>query len=263
MNVTEKKKSSARISPDRQAVGWFAIALVVTIMVASYVFSYATIAEAAKWAGPPEGAEWVQFLAPIFIDGAILTYTVSFAIYRWRGELENSGIARRWLWTFTIISVLINGAHAGSHWSWDFTRYEAFFGVLIAISAPLAALVSAEEVVRLSFQREVAAAREEAISEVSTFVPEPTYERAADAYEPDLDAAWAEHLSREAEIDPEEVAEEAPFDSEPLPALTVSEDGLFTVPPLTRQPVVVPSSPVMVGVPPVTAEVPVQYLVAS
>lgn len=170
MSNSSKMSRSARISPDRFGVGAAAIALVMIIMTTSYIFSYATIADAAVWSGVPEWAGWVRFLAPIFIDGAILTYTVSFAIYRWRAEAGNARIARRWLWVFTMISVFVNGAHAASHWVWDFTRYEAWFGVLIAVSAPLAALVSAEEVVRLAFQRVSAAAVDPVDAEMTVAV---------------------------------------------------------------------------------------------
>ncbi|MBF4459458.1 DUF2637 domain-containing protein [Pseudoclavibacter sp. VKM Ac-2867] len=137
---------AARISPDRYGVGAFAILLIIMIMGASYVFSYAAIAEAAIWTGIPSSVQW---LAPVFIDGAILGYTLSLAILRWRRE----SVMRTMLVLcgFTAVSVAINFAHAASYWEWDFTQREAWFGALIAVGAPLAALFSAEEITRLIF----------------------------------------------------------------------------------------------------------------
>ena len=143
-------KRTAQISPDRFGVGIFAIFLVAIIMLASMVFSYVSIAEAGQWTHVPYGMHW---LAPIFIDGAILTYTVSLAIFESREE-DASTIrrTRSILWGFTGLSVVVNFAHAASGWDWDFTVLEAWIGCIIAISAPIAALLSAEEVVRLTFK---------------------------------------------------------------------------------------------------------------
>lgn len=144
--ATPKAPRAARISPDRYGVGAFAILLIIMIMGASYVFSYAAIAEAAEWTGIPGSVQW---LAPVFIDGAILGYTLSLAILRWRRE----SVVRTMLVLcgFTAVSVAINFAHAASYWEWDFTQREAWFGALIAVGAPLAALFSAEEITRLIF----------------------------------------------------------------------------------------------------------------
>lgn len=153
MSVTVKR--TAQISPDRLGVGIFAIALVMVVMSASMVFSYVAIAEAAVWTGVPLGIHWI---APVFIDGAIITYSVSLTIFEWRMEDRKTvRHTRRVLWAFTLLSVLLNFAHTASFWRWDFTVYEAWFGSLIAVSAPIAALLSAEEVVRLAFRRHRAA----------------------------------------------------------------------------------------------------------
>lgn len=248
-------KKSARISPDRWFVGVFAILLVTVIMVASYIFSYATIADAAIWSGVPEWAGWVRYLAPIFIDGAILTYTVSFAIYRWRGEQGNAKISRRWLWAFTLVSVLVNGAHAAAFWLWDLSKYEAWFGILIAISAPLAALVSAEEVVRLSFQREeeLSALVQEADIFAGAFTAgeEPAVEGSTFTAEPDTVAPyieWAEPGLTD-EVVSEPTAAEVPQLPEPfqLPLLPVDHEGRFLVPEVKVPPAPEPPRLLLVG----------------
>lgn len=173
---------TARISPDRRGVGISVIVLVAVIMAAGCVFSFATIADAASWAGVPEGSEWVRFTAPIFIDGAIITYTTAYAVHQWRREIAHARYARRILYFFTIVSVLVNGAHAASFWLWDFTRYEAWVGVLIAIMAPIASLFSAEQMIKLAFEQGAEA-------DPSQVVPQQWYPDGLDFSDLDLDAA--------------------------------------------------------------------------
>lgn len=142
-------KPAARVSPDRRSVAFLAIGLAAVIMLASYVFSFTAIAGAAAWTGVPA---WAQWLAAIFIDGAIVTYTLSLAILRWRGESVTRTMI--FLYSFTSISVVVNFAHAGSAQQWDFSRLETWFAALIGISAPVAALFAADETTRLVFTRE-------------------------------------------------------------------------------------------------------------
>lgn len=140
---------AARISPDRKAVAVVTIFLVVTIMLASYIFSFAAIAEVAELTGASNG---IQYLAPVFIDGAILTYTLALALLRWRGDSIRRTIIA--LVSFTGISVAVNFAHSGAAQNWDFSRLETWFACLIGVSAPLAALFAAEEATRLVFTKE-------------------------------------------------------------------------------------------------------------
>lgn len=148
-DIRQGASRSAQISPDRLWVGVFAICLVTVIMAASYVFSFTAIAAAGAWTGVPVGVHW---LAAVFIDGAILTYTVSLAVFQARGEPAR--VLRRtrfFLYSFTAASVVLNFAHTAAFWEWDFGHWEAVFGCVMAVSAPLAALAGSEEVVRLAF----------------------------------------------------------------------------------------------------------------
>lgn len=140
---------AARINPDRQWVATGAIGLVLVVMLASFVFSFVAIMNSGIWAG---GTGWVAALAPLFIDGPILMYTTALAIYRARHDTAAViRRTRRRLWAFTFASVLLNAAHAASFWQWDWSRMEAWFGTLVAALAPLAALLSAEELMHLAF----------------------------------------------------------------------------------------------------------------
>ncbi|PPF23108.1 DUF2637 domain-containing protein [Rathayibacter rathayi] len=142
-----ESRRTATISPDRWYVGASAIVLVGLIMAASYVFSFTAITEAAAWTGNPAPTHW---LAAVFIDGAIVTYTITYAVFRSRGERARQSLF--FLYLFTAVSVAVNAAHSASFWDWDFAEPQAQFGVLIAVAAPVAALLASEEVVRLAFQ---------------------------------------------------------------------------------------------------------------
>lgn len=146
-----KPKKSARISPDRPSVATVAIVLVCLVMVASMAFSFAALHDAGAWTF---NRAWAYFLVPIFIDGAILAYTISFSIRRWRSEPKEARNALRWLRFFTGFSSVVNGMHAASGWQWDYSRYEMWGGIAIAALAPVAALVSAEQIIGLVFQKE-------------------------------------------------------------------------------------------------------------
>lgn len=149
--MAARDSRAAQINPDRFWVGVLAIALVTVIMLASYIFSFAAIAEAGGWTGVPLTIAW---LAAVFIDGPILTYTVSLVVLERRGE-SRRGLRRTrfFLYAFTSVSVILNFAHAGSFWGWDYGQMEAWFGALMAVAAPLAALAASEEVVRLAFAK--------------------------------------------------------------------------------------------------------------
>ena len=207
MSATISSPRTARISPDRRGVGISVIVLVAIIMAAGYVFSFATIADAALWAGVPESAEWVRFTAPIFIDGAIITYTTAYAVHQWRRETAHARYARRILYFFTIVSVLVNGAHAASSWLWDFARYEAWVGVLIAIMAPIASLFSAEQMIKLAFEQ-----GEDSPEMVAGSLVEPEFDvdLSAEMFEPldaEDEASDAKHAGEVDGADPEETSD--------------------------------------------------------
>lgn len=138
---------SARISPDRPWVGVAATLLVLIVMLASMVFSFAALSSAASWT---HNQSWTFPLAAVFLDGAILVFSMSLVVFRWRGQDSTRTLAI--LIGFTTLSCAINIVHAGSGWEWNLTLVEAWGGMVIAGSAPIAALLSAEEVTRLAFQ---------------------------------------------------------------------------------------------------------------
>lgn len=142
------QKSQARVNPDRILSAIIALVLVITVMAASFIFSFTAIYEAAEWTGQPQ---WVWIFAPIYIDGAILAYTTARVLQRWRGEPGKWSMT--FLFLYTALSVAVNFAHVASFWEWSFTEPESWFGIAIACAAPIAALGTAEQIIHLIFKR--------------------------------------------------------------------------------------------------------------
>lgn len=142
------QKSQARVNPDRILSAIIALVLVITVMAASFIFSFTAIYEAAEWTGQPQ---WVWIFAPIYIDGAILAYTTARVLQRWRGEPGKWSMF--FLFLYTALSVGVNFAHVASFWEWTFVEPESWFGIAIACAAPIAALGTAEQIIHLIFKR--------------------------------------------------------------------------------------------------------------
>lgn len=193
-----QKKRTAQIDADRFWVGVLAIVLVTIIMTASYVFSFAAIAEAGGWTGASLQIAW---LAAVFVDGPILTYTISLVVKERRGE-SRAGLrlTRIFLYAFTATSVALNFAHTGSYWKWDYTSTEAWFGSLMAVAAPLAALAASEEVVRLAFAK----SKSEPVDPAAEPAPEPAVESVPEP---------AAELEPEVARDTADVPDDEPFDA--------------------------------------------------
>ena len=138
----------ARVSPDRPFVGYLVILLVLAVMLAAMAFSFIALYEAAEWTFNPQSFWW---LAPIIIDGPILVYTASYAIWRWRGIGKFAHHAMRVLVFFTGLSVTVNALHVASGWQWQWTSPEVYGGIAMAAVAPIGALLAAHEVTRLVF----------------------------------------------------------------------------------------------------------------
>lgn len=141
----------ARVSPDRGWVGVVAILVALAVMAFSMLFSFAGIVAVASWVPMPEGWEWVRNVSPGFIDGPILLYTVSYAIYRWRMQPKYAKHAIRSLIVLTSLSSLLNAMHVVADYKWTFTSYEVWGASLMAVLAPIGALLAAHELTRLVF----------------------------------------------------------------------------------------------------------------
>lgn len=147
-NLAELRR--ALIRPDRPWVGWIVVVLVLLITSASMVFSFTAVMAAAEWTKNPS---WSWVIAPVFIDGAIIAYTFSYAVRFWRAD-PGWKRSRRRLRGMTALSIAINVIHAGVAWQWDVSRIEAWVGMVISGSAPLLAYLGADEITQLVFVSE-------------------------------------------------------------------------------------------------------------
>jgi hypothetical protein len=143
------KSKSRRINPDAIPVLGTAVGLVTVLMVTSFAVSFSGIYQVSAWTGLPAFLQW---LPAIFIDAAILAYTISLIVFKARGEsvwrtlLGLSG--------FAFVSVVANISHTLSYWNGSLADFRAWVGVLITASAPIAVLLASEEITRLAFEQE-------------------------------------------------------------------------------------------------------------
>lgn len=145
--VEKAEVKSARINPDAIPVLATAVVLVGILMVSSFIVSFNGLYDVAKWTGLPVFLQW---LPALFIDAAILAYTISLVVFRARGEsVWRTTLA---LIAFAGISVVANIAHTVAFWEGELTDYRAWIGVLITAAAPIAVLLAAEEITRLAFE---------------------------------------------------------------------------------------------------------------
>lgn len=147
MTVNEKQ---ARINPDAIPVLVAAVSLVGVLMISSFIVSFSGIYDASEWTGLPEYFRW---LPAIFIDAAILAYTIALIVFKARGESVWRTLVG--LIGFAGISVVANIAHTLSYWDGELTDFRAWVGVAITASAPIAVLLASEEITRLAFEKKV------------------------------------------------------------------------------------------------------------
>lgn len=143
------KSNSARINPDSIPVLATAVTLVGVLMISSFIVSFSGLYDASAWTGLPEYFRW---LPALFIDAAILAYTIALIVFKARGDSVWRTLVG--LIGFASISVVANVSHTLSYWGGDLVDYRAWVGVAITASAPIAVLLAAEEIARLAFQKQ-------------------------------------------------------------------------------------------------------------
>ena len=141
------ERKTARINPDAIPVLATAVVLVGILMISSFVVSFSGIYEVSSWTGLPVFLQW---LPALFIDAAILAYTIALVVFKARGESTLRTVIA--LIAFAGISVVANIAHTVSFWDGELTDFRAWIGVLITAAAPIAVLLAAEEIARLAFE---------------------------------------------------------------------------------------------------------------
>ncbi len=96
----------------------------------TFMLSFAALAEIAPWANIMHRLAWGL---PVFVDGAIVVYTLAVIIQKGRGE--KAAAANVFLVLFTAVSVIANGSHAFS--AGDPNDWRTWFGTAIAALPPI------------------------------------------------------------------------------------------------------------------------------
>lgn len=135
----------SRINPDSRKTLWFTVVLIGMLGVTSFMVSFNGLHDVAAWVGLPG---WLRWTVPVFIDIAILAYSMAAVIHRARRE----PVALTWvtLGVFTAISVVANAAHALAIGEGQ-TPVQSWIGAGIAAAAPIAVFAATEELSRLAF----------------------------------------------------------------------------------------------------------------
>lgn len=145
----EDAHKSVRINPDTPRVLGLAIFLVFVLMVSSFIVSFFGIwgvsAETTNLPGP------ITWLPALFLDAAILAYTISYFVFKARSEPVIK--TRFALWAFALLSVAANVAHTLDGVTPEMSAYSVAVGLMITGSAPIAVVLSTEEIARLAFER--------------------------------------------------------------------------------------------------------------
>lgn len=145
-----KRRVRQRLNPDSTAVLVSAVALVSLLMITSFIVSFAGIYDVSAWTGLPPFLQW---LPALFIDAAILAYTIALIVFKARGE--STWKTTLGLIGFAGMSVVANVTHTLSFWDGNLVDYRAWMGVAITASAPIAVLLASEEITRLAFAKPI------------------------------------------------------------------------------------------------------------
>jgi hypothetical protein len=145
-----KRRVRQRLNPDSIKVLVTAVSLVSLLMVSSFIVSFSGIYTVSAWTGLPVFLQW---LPALFIDAAILAYTISLVVFKARGE----SVWRTMLGLiiFAGMSVVANITHTLAFWDGSLLDYRAWMGVAITASAPIAVVLASEEITRLAFAKPV------------------------------------------------------------------------------------------------------------
>lgn len=139
-----------RINPDSLKTLWFTVGAVAILGLTSFMVSFNGLHDVAAWVGLPW---WMRWAVPVFIDIAILAYSMAAVIHRARGEATWP----TWLTlgVFTVVSVVANAAHALAKGEGE-TAVQSWIGAGIASMAPLAVFAATEQISRLAFATDTA-----------------------------------------------------------------------------------------------------------
>lgn len=188
---TPTNRNSPRINPDSKVTLWLTVILIGSLGLTSFMVSFNGLRDVAAWVGLPL---WMRWAVPVFIDIAILAYSLAAVIHKSRGE----SVRTTWitLGVFTATSVVANAAHALSVGEGE-TVVQRTIGAVIAALAPIAVFAATEELSRLAFAYSSAAAEREPTVTVPSGTLEPVSESEPEETVPQAPLQVPAHLQPE------------------------------------------------------------------
>ncbi|MBW9207977.1 DUF2637 domain-containing protein [Mumia sp. zg.B17] len=154
------------ISTESRVLLWLAVLGAATLSAVTFMLSFAGLVDVAAWANIRPSLRWA---VPVFIDGAIIVYTVAVLVERGRGQRPI--FAWTALATFTVVSVSANGSHAWA--AHGVLTWQTVVGTLIAALPPLGQLAATHTMARLVVEPPPAHSRP-APEPTTAHDPEPT-----------------------------------------------------------------------------------------
>ncbi|GEM_PF-760282 len=161
----------ARIPADALTVLVVQTLVLAGIWVCAVVVSFTGLIAAAGWANVAPGQ---RVFVPLFIDGVLIGGSLAYLVAKERKDAASRAIAATAMATFALLSVLGNAVHALAAATSGLQRT---VGVLVAVAAPVAILVTTELLARTviaSPDEHVPAAGSRAARRASRIQPQTT-----------------------------------------------------------------------------------------
>lgn len=123
---------------------------VLVAFVASAVVSFNGITSVAAFVGL--SANWMAYLFFFFIELMYLLFLVAYLILESRYNEDSRGALAGMIF-FAAVAVLANGFHTFDYWEWAFTEPQAWAGVVLSVSAPIAIISASKMASRVIFAK--------------------------------------------------------------------------------------------------------------
>lgn len=142
--------NGAWINPDSRPVLRLVVTVTALLALVSFAVSFAGLVAVAQWAAIPS---WLAWALPVFIDGAIIVYTLAMLVFRARGA--STAFAWSALLAFTGVSVAANAAHVYAEG--DPSDWRTWVGASLAGLAPAGVAVATHTLAGLTVRPPITA----------------------------------------------------------------------------------------------------------
>lgn len=147
------RKRAEPIDPLRSVVLYATFTLSLLILIASGIFSFATIAAVGEWLRPSWA--WLVWLIPVATEFFIVFGGMDTLISQARGDRRGARTGLIVMFAASLVAVVANGAHALSEWQTDgnLGDWRAWVGIGLSAAIPIATVVAAKRAISLVFSK--------------------------------------------------------------------------------------------------------------